>query len=82
MGVDIVELNLKKTKDGQLIVMHGRTIDRTTNGKGKPEDFTLEEIRKFKLKNGLGRLTEHQIPTFGEMLLAANGKVIIDVDKG
>lgn len=82
MGVDIMELDLKRTKDGQLIVMHDRTIDRTTNGKGKPEDYTLEEIQKFKLKNGLGRPTSHQIPTFEEMLIAAKGKILIDVDKG
>ena len=35
MGVDMVEVDLKKTKDGHLIVMHDQTIDRTTTGKGK-----------------------------------------------
>jgi glycerophosphoryl diester phosphodiesterase len=82
MGVDIMELDVKKTKDGHLIVMHDNTIDRSTEGKGKPEDFTLEEIRKIHLKNGLGRATENTIPTFREMLLEAKGKILIDVDKG
>lgn len=82
MGVDIMELDVKKTKDGYLIVMHDNTIDRSTEGKGKPEDFTLEEIRKIHLKNGLGRATENTIPTFREMLLEAKGKILIDVDKG
>lgn len=82
MGVDIVELDLKRTKDGVLIVMHDKTIDRSTNGKGIPADYTLEEIRKFKLKNGMGRASAHPIPTFEEMLQAAKGKVLIDVDKG
>jgi len=81
-GVDIMELDLKKTKDGYLIVMHDKTIDRSTNGKGNPEDFTLAEIKKFRLKNGLGRATDHTIPTFREMLLDAKGKILIDVDKG
>ena len=59
MGVDMIEIDLKKTKDNQLIIMHDGTIDRTTDGKGKPSDYTLEEIRKFHLKNGLGRPTFH-----------------------
>lgn len=41
MGVDVVELDLNKTKDGVVIIMHDQTIDRTTNGKGKPADYTL-----------------------------------------
>lgn len=82
MGVDIAEIDLKMTKDSVLILMHDRTIDRITNGKGKPEDYTLKEIRKFKLRNGLGRTTEHEIPTFREFLEVAKGKILIDIDKG
>ena len=47
MGVDMVEIDLKKTKDGHLILMHDKTIDRTTTGKGKPEDYTLEEVMQL-----------------------------------
>lgn len=47
MGVDMVELDLKKTKDGELILMHDGTLDRTTNGTGKPEDYTLAELKNF-----------------------------------
>ena len=68
MGVDMIEIDLKKTKDGHLIIMHDNTIDRTTDGKGKPSDYTLEEIRRFRLKNGLGRVTFHPIPTLEEVL--------------
>lgn len=82
MGVDIVELDLKRTKDGRLIVMHDKLLDRSTNGKGKPADFTLAEIRQFRLRNGMGRATVHPIPTFEEMLIAAKDRVIINVDKG
>jgi glycerophosphoryl diester phosphodiesterase len=81
-GVDVMELDLKRTKDGTLIIMHDNTIDRATNGKGNPEDFTLEEIKKLRLKNGLGRATDNCIPTFKEMLTEAKGKILIDVDKG
>lgn len=69
MGVDMIEIDLKKTKDGQLILMHDKTIDRTTTGKGKPEDYTLEELGKFNLRNGAGHKTRHKIPTFEEVML-------------
>ena len=82
MGVDMIEIDLKKTKDNQLIIMHDGTIDRTTDGKGKPSDYTLEEIRKFHLKNGLGRPTFHTIPTLEEVLTLAKGKILINIDKG
>lgn len=82
MGVDMIELDLKKTKDGQLILMHDKTIDRTTDGKGLPSDYTLAELRKFHLKNGLGRVTFHQIPTLEEALNLCKGKIMINIDKG
>ncbi|TWR24737.1 glycerophosphodiester phosphodiesterase family protein [Mucilaginibacter pallidiroseus] len=82
MGVDIVELDLGKTKDGVIIIMHDQTIDRTTNGKGKPSDYTFEEIRKFGLRNGLGRVTPNVIPTLEEVMLALRGKsVMVNLDK-
>ena len=82
MGVDMIEIDLKKTKDGHLVIMHDNTIDRTTDGKGKPSDYTLEEIRRFHLKNGLGRVTFHPIPTLEEVLDLTKGKILINIDKG
>jgi len=81
MGVDIVEMDLKKTKDGCLILMHDKTINRTTNGKGFPEDMTLDSLRTFFLKSGITGNTKHKIPTFEEYMLAAKGKMFICVDK-
>lgn len=82
MGVDMIEIDLKKTKDGHLVLMHDDTIDRTTNGTGMPSDYTLEEIRKFRLVNGLGRETNHCIPTLEEVLNLCKGKILINIDKG
>lgn len=81
-GIDICEFDLKKTKDDQIIIMHDKTIDRTTNGKGKPEYHTLSEIKKFRLLSGTGHPTVHVIPTLEEMLVAAKDRIIINVDKG
>lgn len=82
MGVDMVEIDLKKSKDGHLIVMHDQTIDRTTTGKGKPEDYTLEELRRFRLKNGAGHKTAHLIPTLEEVMLLCKDKILVNIDKG
>ena len=82
MGVDMVELDLKKTKDGELILMHDNTLNRTTNGTGKPEDYTLAELKKLRLKNGAGFLTRHKIPTLRETMLLCKGKILVNVDKG
>lgn len=79
---DMMELDVKMTKDSQMVVMHDNTIDRTTNGKGKVSDYVLADLQKLRLKNGLGRITQNQIPTFKEMMLAAKGKILINVDKG
>ena len=82
MNVDMIEIDLKQTKDGHLVLMHDETIDRTTNGKGRPSDYTLEELRQFRLINGLGRVTDHVIPTLEEVLNLCKGKILINIDKG
>ena len=82
MGVDIIELDLSLTKDSVVVIMHDATIDRTTNGKGKPSDYTLAELKKLYLKNGLGRITNNTIPTLQEVMQVLKGrKVIVNLDK-
>jgi glycerophosphoryl diester phosphodiesterase len=85
MGVDIVEIDVKKTKDNHLIIMHDNTIDRTTNGKGKVADHTLIELQQLFLKENKGggnaKLTTEKIPTLEEALLASKGKVMLNLDK-
>lgn len=82
MGVDMVEIDLKKTKDGHLVLIHDRTVDCTMNGKGKVEDYTLAELKAMQLKNGVGCKTRHQIPTLEEVMLLCKGKVMVNIDKG
>lgn len=82
MGVDMIEIDLKKTKDGHLVLMHDKTINRTMTGKGHPEDYTLQELREFYLKSGTGHKTRHKIPTLEEAMLLCKGKVLVNIDKG
>lgn len=82
MGVDIIEIDVQLTRDSQLVLMHDRTIDRTTSGKGAVSDYTLEELRQFTLRTGTGTPTRQQVPTFEEAMLEVKGKVFVNVDKG
>ena len=50
MGVDMIELDLQRTSDGVLVVMHDRTLDRCSNGKGKISDHTYAELQQLYLK--------------------------------
>ena len=66
-----VELDVHLTADGEPVVIHDETVDRTTDGTGAVRDLTLEEIRALRIPAGLG--TEHagrfeHIPTLREVL--------------
>jgi len=82
IGADIVEIDIQKTKDGQLVLMHDKTLNRTTTGKGNVSDFTLEEIKKLYLKSGIGIETHHKVPTLEEAMLVAKDKILVNIDKG
>lgn len=81
IDVDIIELDVQQTKDGQLVLMHDQTLDRTTTGKGKVSAWTLDSLKTLKLKNGAGIRTKYTIPTLEEALLLSKGKVLVNLDK-
>jgi len=79
-GVDIIETDIRTTKDGKLILMHDATIDRTTTGKGRVEDLTFAEIQKFDLKKESDDSETHKVPLAEEAFNLARGKIMIDID--
>jgi glycerophosphoryl diester phosphodiesterase len=81
MGVDMVEIDIRETKDGHLVLMHDETIDRTTNASGYVKDWTLDNLQNLKLIDGLGVETPHGIATLEEALLVAKDKILINLDK-
>ena len=68
LGVDFVEIDVRRTEDGVLVVLHDETVNRTTNGKGRVDRLCLRDIEKLNAGNG-----EH-IPTLEEVLKVAAGK--------
>ena len=81
MGVDMVEIDVRETKDGKLVLMHDSSINRTTNGSGLVKDWTLDSLKTLDLKDGLGVVTTHKIPTLEEALLVCKGKILVNLDK-
>ena len=81
LGIEAVEIDMAKTKDGKLILLHDETLDRTTTGSGKVSNYTLEEIRKLFLKDIDGKITNERVPTFEEVLDIAKGKILLQIDK-
>lgn len=81
-GADMVEVDLKLTKDSVLILMHDRTIDRTTTGKGKVSDHTWEELSNLYLRDGAGHPTQMRIPTLEEALTETKDKIFVNLDQG
>ncbi|MCE7068763.1 glycerophosphodiester phosphodiesterase family protein [Dyadobacter sp. CY327] len=77
-GADYVEVDLRTTKDGHLIVLHDATVDRTTNGAGKVHAMTLEEVKHLQVFNRNKKT--NKIPEFREMLAVCKGKINIYLD--
>lgn len=80
MGVDMVEIDVRTTKDDVLILMHDETIDRTTSGNGKVSDLNFSDLQQLHLKNAIGTWTKHKIPTLEEALLFSKDKVNLNID--
>ena len=67
LNVDGIELDVQMTKDGERVVIHDETIDRTSDGSGWVKDFTLEELRQFNFNNGKSGFGFVTIPTLREV---------------
>ncbi|MEK6906957.1 MAG: glycerophosphodiester phosphodiesterase family protein [Nanoarchaeota archaeon] len=73
-----LECDVHLTKDKKVVIIHDRTLDRTTNGKGSVSKYTLKELKKFNAGNN------EKIPTLQELInLAKNkAKLVIELKKG
>lgn len=74
LGVDAVELDVRKTGDNQLVVIHDGDVDKTTNGNGEVNTLSLEQIKRFVTDKN-----EH-IPTLGEVLDFLGDRVKVFVE--
>ena len=64
---DGIELDVQLTKDGEIVIIHDETIDRTTDGKGEVVSYTYEELSKFDASYIYrGKVGFNKIPTLRE----------------
>jgi len=68
MGADILELDVRQTKDSQLVIMHDGSVGRTTNGSGNIRDFSLEELRQLDAGSWFDpKFANERIPTLAHV---------------
>jgi glycerophosphoryl diester phosphodiesterase len=78
-GAEAIEIDLRGTKDGEIVVIHDPTVDRTTNGSGAVADQTLAQLRLLDAGRG------ERIPTYQEVLRLVSGTgivLLLDIKKG
>jgi glycerophosphoryl diester phosphodiesterase len=81
MGVEGVELDVQMTKDGELVVIHDETVDRTTNGTGWVKDLTLKELKTLNASMGNESYPREKVPTLGEVFdLLAETQMVVNVE--
>jgi glycerophosphoryl diester phosphodiesterase len=83
MGADIMELDIKLTKDSVLVLMHDGSVNRCLTGKGKVSDFTLAELKAMRMVRGHGIATDSlRIPTLREALECCKDRICVNIDQG
>ncbi|SEE82805.1 glycerophosphodiester phosphodiesterase [Ruania alba] len=73
VGTHELETDLRLSRDGEIVIMHDETVDRTTDGHGTVNDLTLAELRELDAGNG------EQVPTFAEVLDATSIPLQIEI---
>jgi glycerophosphoryl diester phosphodiesterase len=83
VGADLVEFDVQLTKDGQVVVIHDATVDRTTTGRGRVRDLTLAEIRALSAGYPARFAETHRgerVPALGEALGMLKGRARVMVE--
>ena len=82
IGVDIIELDVRQTKDEEIIVFHDQFLDRTTNGMGNVHEYTLEQLKQLDAGSWFSsKFSDQKIPTLKEVLDLVDGRcqVLIEI---
>jgi glycerophosphoryl diester phosphodiesterase len=79
--VDMVELDVRPTKDGVLVLMHDATVNRTTNGTGNVSDLTYAQVQALDMNREDDKVTTGiKVPTLKEAFELCKGKMFINLD--
>ena len=80
-GIDMIELDVRLTKDEEVIVLHDRTLQRTSTGNGPARNYSLEEIRRLDAGSWFHPMfSEQRIPTLGEVFQHIGNRLWVDIE--
>ncbi len=80
-GAQGLELDVQRTADGVLVVIHDETIDRTSNGFGRVKDLSFEDLRRMDFSNGFIGHRNVRIPSLHEVLdLIVDRDAVLNVE--
>ncbi len=86
LGVDVIELDLRGTKDHRPVVLHDPTVDRTTDGAGAIESLMLRQLKKLDAGSHVnGKFSGERVPTYEAVLQLVAGtgvKLLLDIKPG
>ena len=71
LGADFIEFDVHLSRDGEVVVIHDPTLERTTTGSGPVKDRTVAELKALRLKDRAGAVTEETVPTLDEVAAVA-----------
>lgn len=80
LGVDAIEIDVRLTADGELVVCHDATIERSTNGRGRVDEMSIEELRQYRIVDAAGEATDEPMPTLGDVLWAVQGRTRVLIE--
>jgi glycerophosphoryl diester phosphodiesterase len=81
MKADYIEIDVQRSRDGELVIIHDTSVDRTTNGTGAVKDLTFEQLRSLDAGSWKGdQFVGEIIPTFDEILDRYHGKIGILIE--
>ncbi len=80
-GSDMIELDVRLSKDGEVVVIHDETLERTTSGKGRVIDLTLDELNQLDAGSKFhSSFSGERIPALREVLEMAKRKVLVNIE--
>ncbi len=79
-GPAFLEVDVRRTRDGALVLMHDETVDRTTNGQGEVDRLSLDEFKALRLRDSDGDVVRERPPTLREALDWADGRTVLELD--
>jgi len=80
-GITMIELDVRISQDGQIIVLHDRTLQRTSTGNGAAHNYTMTELRQFDAGSWFHpSFSRERIPTLAEVLRLARGRTWVNIE--